>query len=199
MPILLLGAIALFGLGYWEYKRGAFGPRLSPGQGTPNLPPVLPANASPQQVVTQDAPALAAEVLDLLYNGRDPRAMHAVASELEKDGFFDAAAILHKRAGELEAAAQNVPLQGFPPPPAPGVPMPPTPPAPAPGVVETAVLAAKTAAQKAAASIPGGLGQTIPGGLGGLSQTGPSGLRQSPQQPFIPGVPSLFSGTGEKR
>ena len=185
MPFFLLGAIALFGLGYWEYKRGAFGP---PGGGpaNPSLPPVLPANATPQQVVTQDVPALASEVLDLLYNGQDPRAMHAVASELEKDGFFDAAAILHKRAGEIEVAQQNARVpQGFPPSPQGGV--------PPQGVVETAVAAAKLAAEKLAATIPGALGQTTPRGLGGLSQTGPSGLRQPPQ-PSIPGIPSLFSG-----
>jgi len=112
MPILLLGILALFGFGYWEYKRGAFG--LKGNTSPKGLPPPMPSNATPQQVVTADAPGLANEILDLLYNGRDPRAMHAVASELEKDGFFDAAAILHNRANELEAA--RVP-QGAPPPP----------------------------------------------------------------------------------
>lgn len=103
MPFLIFGAIALFGLGYWFKTKNYKG-----------LPPQLPPNATPQQIVSQDAPSLAKEILDLLYNGTDPNAMHAVASELEKDGFFDAAAILHKRAAELDAL--RTPAQSGPPP-----------------------------------------------------------------------------------
>lgn len=134
MPILLLGLLALFGFGYWEYTRGR--------KAVPGLPPALPPTATPQQIVTADAPSLANEILDLLYNGRDPRAMHAVASELEKDGFFDAAAILHNRANELEAAARTpqAPTPQAPPPPF--GPPPPAPPQAPQGGTQAAVLEA---------------------------------------------------------
>lgn len=136
MPILLLGILALFGFGYWYTKKAP----LPPG-----LPPAMPPTATPQQVVTADAPSLANEILDLLYNGRDPRAMHAVASELEKDGFFDAAAILHNRANELDAArAPQSPQapQGAQAPPPPFAPPPQAPPQAPQGGTQAAVLEA---------------------------------------------------------
>lgn len=95
MPLLLLALVAL---GVWGYTRpGGFRGLLStPMPGSP---------ATPEQIIRTDAPQLANEIIDLFRNGRNVQAMHAVATELEKDGFFEAAALLHKRADVLMGAS----------------------------------------------------------------------------------------------
>lgn len=86
MPILIISALILAGLGYWQYTR-------------PKGP------LTPQQVVSAEAPSLSKEIMDLYANGRNPQAMHRAAEELEKYGFFDSAALLRKRADDLTSIA----------------------------------------------------------------------------------------------
>lgn len=86
MPYLIVGV--LLALGYWGYRAfGATSTSLSRG--------------TRDEVVASEAPLLAKEILDLLQNGRNPQAMHAAATELEKYGFFNSAILLHKRAEQL--------------------------------------------------------------------------------------------------
>lgn len=103
MPILLISALLLAGLGYWEYMRLKAGLPL-----LPSYDEISGAPRTPEQIAKTDTPLLEKEVLDLYYNGRDGQAMHRAAMELEKYGFFDSALLLHKRADQLLASLPSV-------------------------------------------------------------------------------------------
>jgi len=106
------------GFGYWEYKKthpasggtgpaGGTGSGLPPGPAAPEAPPT-PAQA--QQVVQNEVPSsLANEVTNLILNGKNPDLIDLVATELEKEGYFDTALLLHKRAAILRGQTTQAP------------------------------------------------------------------------------------------
>ena len=104
MELLVLALLAALGISVYELKKKSSpSTKALPGGVQQPPQPPLPPNATPEQQIQNEAPALAKEIVDLLQNGRNPDLMDQLANELEKEGFFDSAALLHKQAATLRA------------------------------------------------------------------------------------------------